>query len=172
MEFLAATSILDVISTSTILAAILGFLAKVLLDRLTLANKRDVDLDIDMRKRRLEAYPKLWKLTELLPKWPRNTTLTFEELENLQHDLMHWYFNVGGFLLSRSTFDTAYRPLQDKLAEISRLDRTVSISPDGDQSNGARDLYEEVRVACSMLRSALTRDVQSRREVPFWSLNW
>ncbi len=157
--------------SSAAAGAAAGFLGKVLLDRFTLANKRDVDVDTDMRKRRLDVYPELWRATSLLPKWPRNQNVTYEQLAELQNALRNWYFNTGGIFLSRSTFDEAYMPLQDKLTEITITRRHGPLPTVNEVIDGERDVYEEVRKACSKLRSALTRDVQSRREVPLWSFN-
>ena len=88
---------------------------------------------------------------------------------------MTWYFNTGGIFLSRSTFNDAYRPLQEILTEVSKLGRK-GVLPKGPYlkeaniGEGKCDIYEAVRGACSKLRSALTRDVESRREAPIWSL--
>lgn len=165
----------NVIFNNAILGVIVGFLGKVLLDRFTFANKRDVEVDVDMRKRRLDVYPELWKLTELLPKWPRNPNVTYEQLGKLQKDLMTWYFNKGGIYLSRSSFDDAYRPLQETLTAVSKLERKGFLPKEPFLENAKIgddkcDVYDAVREACSKLRSALTQDVESRREAPIWTL--
>jgi hypothetical protein len=162
----------SITSNNTIIGVVAGFLGKILLDRLTQANKRDIDVDLDMRKRRLDVYAELWTATALLPKWPRNENLTFEQLQELQTTLKNWYFNKGGIYLSRSTFDHAYTPLQDKLTDIAKFGLKGPVPLAQSLATDQRDAYEEVSSACSNLRTSLTRDVQSRREAPFWSFNF
>lgn len=118
------------------------------------------DVDIDLRKHRIETYPELWKQTDRLPLWPRNEKLTYDELADFSRALRQWYFERGGIYLSRSTFDHAYRPLQETLRNVLEKHLTGSVSQDD---------YEQVRQKCSDLRHGMTDDIVSRREGPNFS---
>jgi hypothetical protein len=153
MEIITSTLQSFLLNSAT-LGVVAGFLAKILLDRLTQANKRDIDVDLDMRKRRLDVYAELWSATTLLPRWPRNENLTFEQLLELQITLKNWYFNKGGIYLSRSTFDHAYRPLQDKLTEIAKFGLKGTVPSAQSLGKNQRDANEEIRGACSNFLAA------------------
>ena len=93
----------------------------------------------------------------MLPKWPKASGLTYEQLLAFSQALRDWYFMKGGMYFSRSTHDDAYSPLQDALAEVLRSNSSGVISDEH---------YEKIRKACSTLRSALAGDIESRREGP------
>ena len=58
-------------------------------------------LDVDTRKERWEVYKLLWELTKRVPKWPRDQELTYEMLLKFSEGCRDWYFQRGGFHLSR-----------------------------------------------------------------------
>lgn len=162
---LASGTILDV--ALAVLAAVGGggalvlglaaWLGKVWGDRLAQAQKYAGEIDLDLRRRRIEVYAPLWRATSLLPKWPRDETVTYEQLAQLGRDLRRWYYEVGGMYLSRTTHDEGYGPLQGAIAGIVDEARSGPLSP-GD--------YEAVRKRCSALRSLLAADLESRRDSP------
>lgn len=116
-----------------------------------------VDIDVDLRKLRIPVYQELWSATSLLPKWPKATGVTYVQLLTFSQTLRKWYFEKGGMCLSRSTHDKAYGPLQDKLADVLKTNKSGEVSGEH---------YESIRERCSFLRSALADDIESRREGP------
>ena len=99
----------------------------------------------------------LWKTTALLPKWPRDTSVTYERLQDFSLALRTWYYETGGMYLSHSTRKQAYSPLQDTLQGLVESNRTGPLSEQD---------YDAVRARCSSLRTALAGDIESRREGP------
>ena len=143
--------------SAVVLAALATWLGKVWADRIAQTQKLLQDIDVDLRKRRIDVYQELWKSTALLPKWPRHEGVTYERLRQFSEELRAWYFDKGGMYLSRSTHDGAYGPLQDALAELLQAHKSGPISDEH---------YEAVRRRCSTLRGALADDIESRREGP------
>ena len=141
-------------ASTTALAAWLG---KIWADRIAQNQRLHADIDVDLRKRRIRVYRELWTCTSLLPKWPKASGVTYEQLLTFSQTLRDWYFGKGGMYLSRSTHDKAYSPLQDALAEVLRSNSSGVISDEH---------YEKVRSRCSALRTALAGDIESRREGP------
>jgi len=134
-----------------------GWLGKIWLDRILSAQKFAGEVDLDLRQRRMQVYPELWKATSLLPKWPYDETVTYEQLRELSNALRRWYYETGGLYLSRTTHEKAYGPLQGAI--------TSAIS-DGKTGRLSREDYEAVRRRCSLLRSHLAADIESRRDSP------
>lgn len=124
-------------------------------------------VDVDLRQTRTTAYKELWKLTSVLPRWPRNDKLTYADLKDFSIAMRTWYFDGGGLFLSERSMKS-YNELQEKLSDVlgdmdeGRLQQIV-------QGAGSRDLschYDIVRLKCSKLRTSLTNDVLSRRAAP------
>jgi hypothetical protein len=152
-----ATVITAAGGSAVIVAGLAAWLGKVWADRIAQSQKLLQDIDLDLRKRRIEVYAELWKATALLPKWPKATGVTYEQLLQFSGALRTWYYEKGGMYLSRSTHRDSYSPLQDTLAEILQDNKSGLIS---DQH------YESIRRRCSALRTALAGDIESRREGP------
>ncbi len=113
-------------------------------------------IDTDLRHKRTEVYKELWKSTELLPKWPRASDVTYKDLIKFSNDLKDWYFNKGGIYLSRGA--------QNRYADLQKTLTYVLMGKDlGKISN--QD-YDRVRNKCSALRTELTNDLLSRRGAP------
>ncbi|HKC92504.1 MAG TPA: toll/interleukin-1 receptor domain-containing protein [Nitrospira sp.] len=113
----------------------------------------DAPLTSDIQRERIIAYKELWKVTEVLPKWPRLESVRYEALAELSKSLRNWYFtDGGGMFLSRSAH-TSYAALQDSLTAI------LSEHPSGVITD---EHYDAIRELCSALRSRLTHDVGSR----------
>lgn len=141
--------------SAVVLAALAAWLGKVWADRIAQNQRLHADIDVDLRIRRIAVYQELWSATSLLPKWPKATGLTYEQLLTFSKTLRDWYFMKGGMYLSRSTHDEAYRPLQDALADVLKSNSSGAISDEH---------YEKIRQRCSTLRTALAGDIESRRE--------
>ena len=149
------TSIGGGLAAAGALAAWLGGVWK---ERISRTEAALVQVDIDLRLRRIEVYKELWELTALLPKWPRDKTVTYEQLLTLTHSFRDWYFHRGGMYLSRTTHRDGYTPLQDELARVLGQGKT------GELSQESPDDYEVVSARCSSLRSLLAADIAARRE--------
>ena len=143
--------------SAVVLAALAAWLGKVWADRIAQNQKLNADIDVDLRVRRIDVYQELWSCTSLLPKWPKASGVTYQQLLAFSQTLRDWYFMKGGMYLSRSTHDKAYSPLQDALAEVLKSNSSGAVSDEH---------YERIRRACSTLRTALAGDIESRREGP------
>jgi hypothetical protein len=102
---------------------------------------------------RIAAYKELWELTKRLPKWPRATGITYDDLRDLSKSLRDWYFTDGGGMFLSRTAHTAYSALQDSLTAI------LIEQPSGSLKE---DHYDAVRELCSALRTTLAGDIGSR----------
>ncbi len=143
--------------TGVIIAGLSAWLGKVWADRIAQLQKLAGEIDLDLRTRRIEVYKELWKATAVLPKWPRAADVTYEDLLKLSETLRDWYFQKGGMYLSHTAHHDGYVPLQDALADVLKSRATGPITDPH---------YDAIRDRCSTLRTALARDIQSRRESP------
>jgi hypothetical protein len=137
-----------------IIGAVVSYIGAIFSNALSYRAK----VDEGLREKRIELYRILWKKTDLLPKWPPRTDLTYEMLSVFSEELRAWYFDEGGIFLS-SGARKAYGKLQDSIGEV------FATAPRGPIS--APD-YEKIRRKCSSLRSQLTEDLLSRRTAPRW----
>lgn len=157
--------------SALVVGGLAAWLGSVWKDRIARAEEAVAAIDVDLREKRLKVYPGLWKHTTLLPKWPRDPDVTYEDLHRLVEQLRKWYFTEGGMFLSRTTQREGYAALQDELAAILKLQRTGRLPPgredlpvDPAGQPWPEDHYERVRQRCSRLRSLMTDDIASRRE--------
>jgi hypothetical protein len=119
--------------------------------------KLALDYDADLRKRRINAYAKLWTLLEPLAKYSTPSSFSRKDATSLVAQLQFWYFHEGGLYLSSGTRQE-YMTLQDVLARLK--DTPWGRVGDTDVlSDAAR---EHLRVSGSRLRTSLTRDVGTR----------
>jgi len=154
---LAITILAAVGGGGAVVVGLAAWLGKLWSDRISLSQKYAGEIDLDLRKRRVEVYGELWKYTALLPKWPRAEDVTYEQLRALSQNLRKWYYEIGGMYLSRTAHDEAYGPLQGAIAKVLGEGRSGALSPAD---------YEAVRQKCSALRSQLAADIESRRDSP------
>ena len=138
-----------------IVGALAAWLGSVWKERIARTETLFGQIDTDLRQRRIEVYKKLWELTALLPKWPRDETVTYDRFLTFSGDLRNWYYFHGGMYLSRTSQRDGYAALQEKIAEILKNKPSGTLSPSH---------YDAVRERCSYLRSLLTADIESRRE--------
>jgi hypothetical protein len=136
-----------------VVAAAVGAVTSYLATRAqeTLGARRQIDVRV--LRTRLRSYPELWRYSSAVPRWPRNSKLTYEQLEVLSKQFRAWYFESGGMYLSRNA-RKAYGAAQESLA--SCLD---GAKPD---ERVTSEDYDRVQIALSALRTELTRDVLSR----------
>jgi hypothetical protein len=114
----------------------------------------------ELREARLRIYPPLWKRTSTLSRWPR-TDLTWAGLERLHFDLRHWYYDTGGLYLSENA-RARYGELQELMA--AQLDS--SLPQRGDELPASA--YDPLMHSASSFRTALTEDLESRRQRSLW----
>jgi hypothetical protein len=138
--------------------ALAAWVGSVWKDRIARTEAALIQVDIDLRLRRIEVYKPLWELTALLPRWPRNPDVTYEQLLVFTEALRKWYFAGGGMYLSRTAHKAGYYPLQEELEQVLGKGRF------GKLSHQSPDDYGAIRDRCSTLRSHLAADIASRRD--------
>ena len=109
------------------------------------------DLEVELRRQRLEAFKKLWALSEPLAKYGRTspvTKVTAASMVSLSNDLRHWYFSQGGMFLSDESRDAYFR-FQDALQTA-----THDQPPDSDNELDEAT-REQIREQGSLLRTSL-----------------
>jgi hypothetical protein len=114
----------------------------------------------DVRELRLDSYPPVWRRTSAISRWPQ-TNLTYADLERLHLDLRKWYFEVGGLFLSENA--------RKRYGYVQRLVDAL-LSGDGhapDDELAAR-AYDDLMETASAFRTALTEDLESRRQRSLW----
>jgi hypothetical protein len=128
--------------------------------------RRELQLKFDesLRTLRIDAYKQLWAHLGELAKYGRPKPLRAMEVHELTATLRKWYFETGGLFLSTEA-RVDYFALQDGLGLVAasqsgnkRISGIERIS-EGDD--------EYLRVLGSRLRTAMTRDVGTRRTFVF-----
>ena len=114
-------------------------------------------IDLDLREKRKNAYLVIWGKMRLLPKWPRASGITYDDLRKLSEEFREWYFDGGGMYLSTGAMD-AYKAVQDTIAGVVGGNKRGPIKPEEYDA-----VYDAVRDKCSAFRTALTNDLLSRR---------
>lgn len=76
---------------SAIIGAVVSYIGAVIQNFLDMRTT----IDKSLRDDRIKVYKVLWKKTELLPKWPKATDVTYEKLAKLSEELRDWYFSEG-----------------------------------------------------------------------------
>jgi hypothetical protein len=145
----------DVTETAlaTIITAVAGIAAAAITGVLSYRSARwslRRDLEVELRRQRLQAFKALWALSEPLAKYGRTgpaARVTPTDMEKLSSDLRHWYFAQGGMFLTDESRD-AYFDFQDA------LQRVVERAVDKDQEL-AEETREEIRMKGSSLRTTL-----------------
>jgi TIR domain len=105
----------------------------------------------EMAAQQLQAYRALWSLTGVLPKWPRDPTVSYSHLIQLSRDLRDWYFGQAGGLFLTGGMYSRYADLQVALQAIPQSPEPLS----------AQD-YDDIRHLCSLLRRQIAVDIGAR----------
>ncbi|MBI5667400.1 MAG: hypothetical protein HZC41_05270 [Chloroflexi bacterium] len=119
----------------------------------------NTQIDLDLRQRRVNDYTALWKITRLLPLYPKATDVTYARLKQMSETLRDWYFDGGGLFMTRAAKDS-YFALQQTIKLI--LDQ---LSQDMTDIISDKD-YMDVRDKCSALRTALTQELIVTKPLP------
>ncbi len=106
--------------------------------------------DIELRRRRIDAYVQLWKLLEPLARWSPPRPLTYHSLAQLSRALRSWYFSSGGLFLSRTT-RAPYFNLQEALTRLGER------APADKNAQPEVDTVKILRALASRLRTFSTR---------------
>lgn len=133
-----------------LISAVIGALVSYVGSMVSAAIESRRRIDESLHERRLESYRRIWQHTALIPKWPRATELTYEELHDLTGTLRDWYFTDGGMYLSHQA-RRAYGKVQKAFTGVAAKSGKV-----------AKDDYDAVQRKCSALRTELTNDLLSR----------
>ena len=116
--------------------------------------------DEKLRSERLAVYPKLWKATAAVSRWPR-VTVTRGSLEELNGELRSWYYySKGGIFLSESA--------RARYGDFQELISTILTHQDDVAAVLVEDRYKDLMETASALRTALTEDLDTRRRKSFW----
>ena len=114
----------------------------------------------EVRELRLATYPIVWKRTSTLSRWPR-TNLTYADLERFHLDLRKWYYEVGGLFLSEYA--------RERYGDVQQLvDDLLSRDGYGPDDELPTDVYSDLMTMTSAFRTALTEDLESRRQRSLW----
>jgi hypothetical protein len=115
----------------------------------------------EMRELRLASYPLLWQLSSRFSRWPRVTN-SYAELGELHAWFRSWYYEAGGLHLSENS-RARYGDVQELLA--AHLGAAEGHELPGQSAGAIPDgVYTSLMDACSALRTALTEDLESRRQ--------
>lgn len=143
----------------SIVSGLVGAALTYLLAILKLRKELEIKYDIDLRDMRIPEYLKLWKLLEDLAKYPR-PKLNVNDMDKLTRSLMEWYFEEGGLFLSENSRDE-YFALQEAIKEV------LACRCQAPESEIDEPTYEMLREKGSELRTALARDVGTRKAPKF-----
>ena len=138
-----------------VLTAGAGLLTGALLAVLGTRQRLEVEYDIELRQRRIEAYQALWKILEPLAYYAPPSAVTYSVARDLAQALRTWYFEVGGLFLSEASRE-AYFDLQKGLGGVIKEPLDADRVPLGAQR------FERLRGIASKPRTTLTQDVATR----------
>lgn len=144
---------------AAIIGVFFGFISTYLAAILKFRQDLRAQYDKDLRDKRIEEYRELWELTGAFPKYAVPKSVTYGDANKLAENLRIWYFGKGGMFLSDDSRN-AYFKYQEAFKKIL-ADETEDLSrPLGKPGDRT---YELLRQRGSKLRSALVRDVGTRK---------
>jgi hypothetical protein len=130
-----------------LVAGFIGAAGKGWLDRRT-------RIDDGLFTKRTELYAELWQMTGRIPKYPRDTKFTYGAVATLMVDLRTWYFEKSGGLYMSVNTQRHYIHFQSVLNDITASQDAKAIVEDKQ--------YDAAQASASLLRSAMTKDLDSR----------
>jgi hypothetical protein len=113
--------------------------------------EKQVELGLDLRSKRETYYRDLWRLTGLLPRWPKASDVTYAKVLERSRNCRDWFFDGGGMYLSKQSRD-AYGKVQEELSRLGRENDDVI----------TEDEYKATLELFRVLRLELTTDLLSR----------
>jgi hypothetical protein len=108
-------------------------------------------VDLDLRTKREPFYKDLWRLTGLLPRWPKADDVTYAKVLERSRECRDWFFNGGGLYLSAESRD-AYGKVQEALSRLGRESDDVITEAE----------YKDTLDLFHLMRLELTTDLLSR----------
>ncbi len=111
----------------------------------------------ELRERRLEAYPPIWRDTATLSRYPA-AEVTLADLKALHLRFRRWYFTTGGIFLSERS-RARYGEVQELLGAYLHQHRDDDPARLVDPAD-----YDGISETCSVFRTAMTEDLATRRQ--------
>ncbi|HEX6701784.1 MAG TPA: hypothetical protein VF101_13740 [Gaiellaceae bacterium] len=108
----------------------------------------------DLRAKRLDVYPTVWKMSAALSLYPP-AALTRDDLVKLNLDLRAWYFTEGGAFMSEAS--------RARYGEVKELMCGHLDCWEGGETV-PEDVYDDLARTCSAFRTALAEDLETRRQ--------
>ncbi len=124
-------------------AALSGFVSY----RVTRWNIRR-DLEVELRRQRLDAFKKLWAISQPLAKYGRSEAITVGAIIRLSQELRKWYFEDGGMFLTDDSRD-AYLDFQESLQNV------IKSHGDNKETELDDETFESLRRKGSSVRTTL-----------------
>lgn len=121
------------------------------------------EFDKELQRSRLEAYKKLWSMTEKLARFGREKPVTYDDLRQISNETRAWYFGEGGIYLTRASRGPYFR--MKELMEPVLRDKETSTGPTGEIKG---ELLDPIIDAGSRLRSSLSDDIGTKRASWLW----
>lgn len=109
-------------------------------------------------EKRYETYKRMFRITGILPLYPRKADVTYERLIESSEEMRDWYFEEGGLLLSEKARDFYFdvqRKIRDVISDRAKETMTQPITDD----------YETIQRKFSALRKEMTNDLMSRSRI-------
>jgi hypothetical protein len=107
------------------------------------------DLEVELRREKLNAFKKLWAISQPLAKYGRIEPVNGETIARLSQELRKWYFEDGGMFLSDTSRDKYFEfqeSLQNAIKSLKSGAANVAL---------AEETFELLRTKGSELRTAL-----------------
>jgi hypothetical protein len=145
------------VSTEIAIALVTSVLGLLVAGILALTNSwisTRAGIDENLRNKRMELYPKLWKATEAVSRWPRNDVAR-KTLAELHTTFRSWYYASGGLFLSESA--------RARYGDVQELIATILTHESRPTDLLAAETYTDLMETTSRLRTALTEDLDTRR---------
>jgi hypothetical protein len=111
----------------------------------------------ELRDRRLEAYPPVWRQSATTSLYPA-AEISWADLKALHLAYRRWYFTTGGIFLSkrsRDRYGDAQLVIGAYLRSHETDDPSARVSPAD---------YDAIARTCSAIRTAMTEDLATRRQ--------
>jgi hypothetical protein len=122
----------------------------------------------ELRGRRIDAYPAVYRLTAALSLWPP-ARMNYEELFQLTLHLRQWYFTTGGLYLSARS--------RERYGEMKQLISAYldEFAKEHEEEEGEEQyqrsahhvppaVYDDLTITARAFRNSLTEDLETRRQ--------
>lgn len=147
--------------SSLLTGLVSGALTAVITYFVTLSKARlelTVEYDKELRKSRLEAYQKLWKIMKPLARYSPEKPLTRELVKQTSEAMRDWYFDAGGIFLSRASREPYFALKREMQAIIDNASLQEAMD-----APLAKDLTHALHERGTSLRASLSDDIGTRK---------